>query len=65
MVELTPNNLRYLMKEKGVKVIDVADALNISLESTYPKIRENRFSIEQVRQLGRLLNEDFIIKKGD
>ena len=65
MVELTATNIKCLMIEKGIKPIDIADRLNISVESAYPKIREAKFDLEQVKELGRLFNVDFIIKRNE
>ena len=63
MVELTATNIKLLMVQNGIKPIDIADRLNISVESAYPKIREAKFDLEQVKELGRLFNVDFIIKR--
>ena len=65
MVELTATNIKCLMIEKGIKPIDIADRLNISVESAYPKIREAKFDLEQVKELGRLFNVDFYIKRNE
>jgi len=64
MVELTKNNIKYLMMENNKSMLDIADALNISLSTAYAKVREEQeFKLDEIRQLGRLFNVDFVVKK--
>lgn len=66
MIELTQNSIKYLMMEKNIKAIDIADALNISLTATYQKIRgEKEFKLEEIKQLGKVFNVDFVVKRNE
>ena len=66
MIELTQNNIKYLMMEKKIKTIDIADALNISLTTAYQKIRgEKDFKVDEIKELGRMFNVDFVVKRNN
>ena len=66
MYEFTLEKIKGLMAEKGLRQIDVADALCISLQAFNSKILgKNDFTLQEVKALARLFNVEFIISKGE
>ena len=66
MYEFTWEKVRGLMAEKGLKQIDIADALNISYQSANAKINGKvDFTLKEIKELARLLNVEFLISKGE
>ena len=62
MFEFTLEKVRGLMAEKGLKQIDVADALNVSLVTINAKLTSKiDFTVKEVKELARLFNVEFII----
>lgn len=62
MFEFTLEKVRGLMAERGLKQIDVADALNVSLATINAKLTSKiDFTIKEVKELARLFNVEFII----
>ena len=62
MFEFTLEKVRGLMAERGLKQIDVADALNVSLATINAKLTGKiDFTIKEVKELARLFNVEFII----
>lgn len=66
MYEFTLDKVKGLMAEKGLKQIDIADALNISYASANAKLNgKNEFTLREIKELARLLNVEFLISKGE
>ena len=64
MVEFTKEKVKGLMAENGLKQIDVALELNISLVALQQKLNgKSEFKAEEIRQLARTFNVDFVISK--
>ena len=64
MVEFSKEKVKGLMAEKGYKMIDVAEALNISYSSMQNKLSgKNDFSLEEIKQLARTFDVVFTISK--
>ena len=64
MVEFTKEKVKGLMAENGLKQIDVALELNISLVALQQKLSgKTEFKAEEIKQLARTFNVDFIISK--
>lgn len=62
MFEFTLEKVRGLMAERGLKQIDVADAVNVSLATINAKLTGKiDFTIKEVKELARLFNVEFII----
>lgn len=62
MFEFTLEKVRGLMAENGLKQIDVADALNVSLVTINAKLTNKiDFTVKEVKELARLFNVEFII----
>lgn len=62
MVEFTKEKVKGLMAERGLKQIDVAEELNISLLALQQKLNgKTEFKADEIRQLSRTFNVDFII----
>lgn len=62
MFEFTLEKVRGLMAEKGLKQIDVAEALNVSYATINSKLLGKiDFTIKEVKELARLFNVEFII----
>lgn len=62
MFEFTLEKVRGLMAERGLKQIDVADALNVSLATINAKLTSKiDFTVKEVKELARLFNVEFII----
>lgn len=66
MYEFSIEKVRGLMAEKGLKQIDVADALCISLQSINAKLTGKvDFTLREIKELSKLFNVEFIITKGE
>ena len=66
MYEFTLDKVKGLMVEKGLKRIDIADALNISYISACQKLAgKTEFTLREIKELARLLNVEFLISKGE
>lgn len=64
MVEFTKEKVKGLMAENGLKQIDVALELNISLVALQQKLSgKTEFKAEEIKQLARTFNVDFVISK--
>ena len=64
MVEFSKEKVKGLMAENGLKQIDVALELNISLVALQQKLSgKTEFKAEEIKQLARTFNVDFIISK--
>ena len=62
MFEFTLDKLRGLMAEKGIKQIDLADQLNISLSAMNNKmIGKTEFTLREIKEIARFLCVEFII----
>ena len=62
MFEFTLEKVRGLMAEKGLKQIDVAEALNVSYATINSKLLGKiDFTVKEVKELARLFNVEFII----
>ena len=66
MYEFTLEKVRGLMAERGLKQIDLADALCISLQSFNSKLNGKiDFTLREIKELARFLNVEFLISKGE
>lgn len=64
MVEFSKEKVKGLMAENGLKQIDIALELNISLVALQQKLSgKTEFKEEEIRQLARTFNVDFIISR--
>ena len=64
MVEFRKEKVKGLMAENGLKQIDVALELNISLVALQQKLSgKTEFKAEEIKQLARTFNVDFVISK--
>ena len=64
MVVFTPDKVRGLMAENKLNQIDIALELNISIASLQNKLNgKTEFKAEEIRQLARTFNVDFVISK--
>ena len=62
MVEFTKEKVKGLMAENGLKQIDIAVELNISIVALQQKLSgKTDFKLDEIRQLARTFNVDFII----
>ena len=62
MVEFSKEKVKGLMAENGLKQIDIAVDLNISLLALQNKLNgKTDFKLDEIRQLARTFNVDFII----
>lgn len=62
MVVFTKEKVKGLMAENGLKQIDVAVELGISLVALQQKLNgKTDFKLDEIRQLARTFNVDFII----
>lgn len=66
MFEFSIEKVRGLMAEKGLKQIDVADALCISLATfNYKLTGKVDFTLREIKELARFLNVEFLITGRD
>lgn len=66
MFEFSLEKVRGLMAEKGLKQIDIADKLGISLTSLNSRLTgKNEFTLREIKELARIFNVEFIITKGE
>ncbi len=64
MQEFTLEKVKGLMAEKGLKQIDVAEGLGVSLATANSKLNGKiDFTLKELKELARLLNTDFIITR--
>ena len=64
MQEFTLEKVKGLMAEKGLKQIDVAEGLGVSLTTANSKLNGKiDFTLKELKELARLLNTDFIITR--
>ena len=64
MVEFSKEKVKGLMAENGLKQIDVALELNISLVALQQKLSgKTEFKAEEIKHLARTFNVDFIMSK--
>lgn len=62
MVIFTKEKVKGLMAENGLKQIDIAVELGISLVALQNKLNgKTDFKLDEIRQLARTFNVDFII----
>ena len=62
MFEFTLDKLRGLMAEKGIKQIDLADQLDISLSAMNNKmLGRTEFTLREIKEIARFLCVEFII----
>lgn len=62
MYEFTLEKLRGLMAEKGIKQIDLADKLDISMSAMNSKmLGKTEFTLREIREIARVFNVEFII----
>lgn len=62
MVEFTKEKVKGLMAENGLKQIDIAVELNISIVALQQKLNgKTDFKLDEIRQLARTFNVDFVI----
>lgn len=62
MVEFSKEKVKGLMAENGLKQIDIAVELNISIVALQQKLSgKTDFKLDEIRQLARTFNVDFII----
>ena len=62
MVVFTKEKVKGLMAENGLKQIDIAVELNISIVALQQKLNgKTDFKLDEIRQLARTFNVDFII----
>lgn len=62
MFEFSLDKLKGLLAERGLKQIDVADALCISLSTFNNKmLGKNDFTLREIKELARFLNVEFLI----
>lgn len=62
MVVFTKEKVKGLMAENGLKQIDIAVELGISLVALQNKLNgKTDFKLDEIRQLARTFNVDFII----
>lgn len=62
MFEFTLEKVRGLMAERGLKQIDLADELNISISAMNNKmLGKTDFTLREIKELARLFNVEFII----
>ena len=66
MFEFSLEKIRGLMAEKGLKQIDIADELGISLTSLNSRLTGKlEFTLREIKELARIFNVEFIITKGE
>ena len=66
MFEFTLEKLRGLMAEKGIKQIDLADRLNISMSAINNKmLGKTEFTLREIKEISKMLCVEFIIKGWD
>lgn len=66
MFEFSLEKIRGLMAEKGMKQIDLADALDISIYAINCKLTgKTEFTLREIKELARIFNVEFIITKGE
>lgn len=64
MQEFTLEKVKGLMAEKGLKQIDVAEGLGVSLTTANSKLNGKiDFTLKELKELARILNTDFIITR--
>lgn len=64
MQEFTLEKVKGLMAEKGLKQIDVAVGLGVSLTTANSKLNGKiDFTLKELKELARILNTDFIITR--
>lgn len=62
MYEFTLEKLRGLMAEKGIKQIDLADKLDISMSAMNSKmLGKTEFTLREIKEIARVFNVEFII----
>lgn len=62
MYEFTLEKLRGLMAEKGIKQIDLADELDISMSAMNSKmLGKTEFTLREIKEIARVFNVEFII----
>ena len=62
MVVFTKEKVKGLMAENGLKQIDIAVELHISIVALQQKLNgKTDFKLDEIRQLARTFNVDFII----
>ena len=66
MFEFTLEKLRGIMAEKGIKQIDLADRLNISMSAINNKmLGKTEFTLREIKEISKMLCVEFIIKGWD
>ena len=66
MIEFSLEKLRGIMAEKGIKQIDLADRLNISLQAVNNKFTgKTEFTLKEIKEISKMLCVEFIIKGWD
>lgn len=66
MVEFTKEKVKGLMAEKGYKIIDIAEAINISYSSMQNKLTGKQdFTLEEIKKIGKEFDVVFTISKED
>ena len=64
MVEFSKEKIKGLMAEKGYKMIDIAEAINISYSSVQNKLAGKQdFTLEEIQKLGKFFDLDFVVLK--
>jgi len=63
MIEFSLEKLRGLMAERGLKQLDLADRLDISLQAFNSKLTgKTEFTIKELKELSKMLCVEFVIK---
>ena len=63
MIEFSIDKLRGLMAEKGIKQIDLADRLNISMSAINNKmLGKTEFTLREIKEISKMLCVEFVIK---
>lgn len=66
MIEFSLEKLRGIMAEKGIKQIDLADRLNISMSAINNKmLGKTEFTLKEIKEISKMLCVEFIIKGWD
>ena len=62
MFEFTIEKLKGLMAERGLRQIDLADTLCISMSAINNKmLGKTEFTLREIKELSKLFNVEFII----
>ena len=61
MINDIGNKIKYLMLIKGVSVQDLGDCINKSKYTVYYKLRNDKFTVQELQQIADYLGADLLI----